>query len=842
MQPDDGNDARIARVPDNSSSGSNGDDSPRENDYGNRDNSSNNREHGDNKRGNNNSNLGTDHGDARVDRVPEQDADSQNGNSLDHAARDEVDQATPDSYNDDSGGKLNDKSDSGSGESSDKSDGSGYGLREDHDHKQGATHDYTDGNMNNHYGSPVNDKSEDDDQDKDSNSDSNDQNDDDQNDQNKDQNKSSDKDNKDSAGLKLNNDNPLEKAKDKLGGGADGISKTLSGQGENNPIQNAANNLKKGLGKKIAKEAVVQTPKMAGLYAGGKLFDKMMQMVGLAINGAGAAVQGAIVNSPVGGFLNWAHGVVQNISNFIKGVGSTIAHNAHVGMQMLGHMGSTIGNLAHGAAAGIAHGASNAMNSVISFFTGQTVQAATVSTTTVTHGMVAISTIAALSGIGYGLTSYSNSIRDSPQPIACQELVDNAETGGSVNASQKEDDYAKMAYSVFKTYGMTDDAIAGILGNWSIESGIDPTIIEGFSGIEMYHIGPRKKQVLSHLDAYAKKCAAAAGGNYSGYGSCPGLGLGQWTSGRGLRLLAAAKKNNKKWYDMGFQLAYVLAEPQQYHARLNMRTYAKKKGVAACTQDWLLNWEGIDNGTLDKRTQAAEGWRKKMSGWRVDQKQANNILAMAKHMGTKATATAVNDAADNCAKAEQGADNSSLVKAALSYAWDSDDLAKGNDGTKLYQKVHRGIFPGDPHFQSCDRVVACAVRWSGTDIGYPAGSTAQQYQHDMSDKHWKKVGTTSSMHYSELKPGDIFLCNGVHTFLFVGNRAVKDSIASGMHKKSTTPANGDEVDGSLNQRSAGIGVDGRYSIEHGDGNTYTIFRNVKDDNSGKYKNVASLAK
>lgn len=644
-------------------------------------------------------------------------------------------------------------------------------------------------------------------------------------------------------------------------------SKTME-QAAGNPIAEAAGKLGKieqGIGRpkgqalvKGAKAGAVTGGKLAILYAGGRLFDKAMEMLGLAINGASAAVQAAILHSPVGVWANLAHDayefgkdVVGHIEGAVNGAIHGVQNAAHAvghGLNQIGHgvanVGHSIANGLNHAAGGLAHMANNAINSVTSVFTGHTVQAATISTATVIHAGQGLCATAVLLGVGYGLTFFNAGQRDTNQnPPACQTLVDNAETGGKVNANQKEEANAKMAYSVFKTYGMSDAAIAGILGNWSIESGIDPTILEGFSGIEMYHIGPRKKAALADLSEYAKKCAAAAGGNYAGYGDCPGLGLGQWTSSRGLKLLAAAKKasGGHHWYDMDFQLAYVIAEPQDCHPALNLKRYGKQTSVSAACSDWFHHWEGIDNGTGGKREAAAEGWYKKMKNWKVNDKEANSILAMAKHMGSKATAVAVNDAANNCKQAIAGADNSSLIWAALSFAWDSDDLAKGNNGTPLYQKVHKGIFPGDPWFKSCDRVVACAVRWSGTDIKYPAGSTTEQYKHDMSDSHWKRIGTTNSLHYSQLKPGDIYLESGVHTFLFVGNAAVKESIKRNMHSKAKTPADGDEVDGSLNQRSAGIGVDGKHAMNHGDqGRTYTIFRNVKNDKSNKYKSVASM--
>ncbi|MGH4001220.1 MAG: phage tail tip lysozyme, partial [Pseudonocardiaceae bacterium] len=49
---------------------------------------------------------------------------------------------------------------------------------------------------------------------------------------------------------------------------------------------------------------------------------------------------------------------------------------------------------------------------------------------------------------------------------------------------------AKSVYGVFRRWGMPEENIAGILGNWSQESGIDPTAVEGI-GTEPFRVGAR---------------------------------------------------------------------------------------------------------------------------------------------------------------------------------------------------------------------------------------------------------------------------------------------------------------------------------------------------------------
>ncbi len=68
---------------------------------------------------------------------------------------------------------------------------------------------------------------------------------------------------------------------------------------------------------------------------------------------------------------------------------------------------------------------------------------------------------------------------------------------------------AKVIYSVLSAWGMPDENIAGIVGNWDAESGIDPTSVQGdFSSPQS--ITDQKKMNARNTDN--------------------GIGLGQWTS------------------------------------------------------------------------------------------------------------------------------------------------------------------------------------------------------------------------------------------------------------------------------------------------------------------------
>lgn len=606
--------------------------------------------------------------------------------------------------------------------------------------------------------------------------------------------------------------NPIGTANKELNGESDNEQK-------NNPIELAAETL----GKKGLKNGKGKIGNNNPLYGNGKMFDTMAKGFGMDKGkGAGNLLHNNFAHSALNGAGNLAHNLGQFVPNAF--------HLANHGLQALGHFA---GNMMHGGmqvAGAVAHGATQAMVHFGNAIGATTAQAATIT---------GVATALTVGGVAAGITSsYWNAGQRDGGINSCLTNVKDAEAGADGSDGNSAGDFAKAQiksvhhmYDYFHTLGWSDEAIAAMAGNWAQESFDDSTTVE--------HI------LTDHFKMTPKKKAATTQWRV-------GIGLGQWTDtenyghSRHARLVHTAQKLGTHWWDERFQLAYVLNEPGM-QGRLDIGKFKHGHDITSLTYEWLRKWEGIDDGTGPKRLAFAKMWLSKMKGWHADSSYAHSVMAMAKQLGGSkagggaATDEAVGNAKDSCAQAQEAgdADSSSLVKAALSFAWDSDDLAKGNNGTKLYQKVHKSIFPGDPFFKSCDRVVASAVRWSGTDVKFPAGAVEQQWVYMSGSSKWKKIGTSNSIKYSELKPGDVFSARGQHTFLFVGRKAVQDSIKRGQHKASRVPHGADEVDGSYGERSAGIGVDGAYSIEHGDGHNYTIFRCVKPDHSTKYKHVAA---
>ena len=429
----------------------------------------------------------------------------------------------------------------------------------------------------------------------------------------------------------------------------------------------------------------------------------------------------------------------------------------------------------------------------------------------------------------------NNAARDGLLP-SCTVAVDNAvkaSEGAQGDFSAQTEENAKTIYSVLSAWGMSNENIAGILGNWSHESGIDPTSVETIFD-EKFTIGPRKQDAelknfkMAQVDpAYAARFPAI---------DLMGIGLGQWTNGRNTLLTEYAKSINKPWYTLETQLGFMVSkdDPTRVNQVKALINNSEGGSVSAATSYFLTKWEGINDGTLGTREAAAGTWFAKMGGWSKNQSLADSILAQSGSAVTGANNTSVAQAASQCKSFAGHVDNSSLVKAALSYAWPYNDEGKGNDGTDLYKYLHKEVLGESDHFfASCDRTVATAVRWSGTDDSYPAGGVSNQlaYLQGEGSSKWKPVDYNGDK--SKLQPGDILLrtTGGVsHTVMYVGEDSVKEVWGEGNYE-----AHGEIVSGSLNDRSPTVGQ--FYTGSTGLDTDYLAFRNVTKEQSSKFTSV-----
>ena len=210
----------------------------------------------------------------------------------------------------------------------------------------------------------------------------------------------------------------------------------------------------------------------------------------------------------------------------------------------------------------------------------------------------------------------------------------------------------------------------------------------------------------------------------------------------------------------------------------------------------------------DERMDAAEEWYNIIKDWgddEVDDAYVETITDMASQLGSITNMLDVELGQYRCLNGNIF-DNSSLANAAVSFAWPTKDQSH-NNGTNLYQTVHDGIWPRDLIYKACDRCVAMAVLWSGTDDNYPTG-TPQQLSYLQSSGKWELVGMSDSLSIDDLAPGDIFVRNG-HTWVYVGTEAIEKAYTG-----EATPGS-DSVSASLNDRSAACGPDTSHCLGNG---------------------------
>lgn len=167
---------------------------------------------------------------------------------------------------------------------------------------------------------------------------------------------------------------------------------------------------------------------------------------------------------------------------------------------------------------------------------------------------------------------------------------------------------AKAIYEFLKAKGASNQAIAGILGNWSVESGINPKRAEGD------YLSP---PVGASDSSWDDPNWLGIGGPAIYNGRYPnilrrGLGLGQWTdtadgSRRHTLLVEYAKLKNRKWYDLELQLDFMMTGDNPYYTTW-LKSYFKNTGSPASLAQLFLNyWEGnAGDKLLERQTRATE--------------------------------------------------------------------------------------------------------------------------------------------------------------------------------------------------------------------------------------------
>lgn len=168
---------------------------------------------------------------------------------------------------------------------------------------------------------------------------------------------------------------------------------------------------------------------------------------------------------------------------------------------------------------------------------------------------------------------------------------------------------AKTIYEYLKSQGATNQAIAAILGNWSVESSINPKRAEGD------YLSPPVGATDSSWDDegwLSLNGPAIYNGRYPNI-LRRGLGLGQWTdtadgSRRHTLLLKYAKRQNQKWYDLDLQLDFMLHGDNPYYTNWLKDFFKNSGSPASLAQLFLIYWEGNSGDKLLERQTRATEW------------------------------------------------------------------------------------------------------------------------------------------------------------------------------------------------------------------------------------------
>lgn len=184
--------------------------------------------------------------------------------------------------------------------------------------------------------------------------------------------------------------------------------------------------------------------------------------------------------------------------------------------------------------------------------------------------------------------------------------------GGPVDVgdiSPNEEAHAKAIHKVFSAKGMSNQNIAGILGNWSQESANDPTRLQGVNSDPYKMTEAKKKQA----EGFTK-----------------GIGLAQWTGDRNTKLREYAEEKNKNWWSPSLQLTYMTDPKGDNPTDVAIVKDMIKKPLdspKAATEHFHDKWERSGVPNMANRIEQAEKWYDKMENWKPEaDAQSNNAM------------------------------------------------------------------------------------------------------------------------------------------------------------------------------------------------------------------------
>ncbi|MDR2464874.1 MAG: phage tail-type lysozyme domain-containing protein, partial [Streptococcaceae bacterium] len=185
------------------------------------------------------------------------------------------------------------------------------------------------------------------------------------------------------------------------------------------------------------------------------------------------------------------------------------------------------------------------------------------------------------------------------------ELLASKETESSVV------ERAVQVYSRLKSQGFSTVGISAILGNFQIESGINPKRAEGD------YLAPPVGAFKGCWDddSWLEMGSAEIYGGKFPLIRHRGLGLGQWTdttdgSNRALMLRTYAKERGEKWYNLDLQLDFILNGDSPIRSKIfkDVASISKLEQLEEATKTFLTFWEGNPLDKIELRISASRDW------------------------------------------------------------------------------------------------------------------------------------------------------------------------------------------------------------------------------------------
>lgn len=342
-----------------------------------------------------------------------------------------------------------------------------------------------------------------------------------------------------------------------------------------------------------------------------------------------------------------------------------------------------------------------AAGGAVSAAVGGAVSAVTGAVATATVGalVVGMTVVTAVTGAGASTAQKDGALFDCSSDVVAASLSVPAPVEGADPAATQKN--AEKVYSILAAWGMPDENVAGILGNWDAESGIDPTGVETIFG-EPHNVGPKKKAAeAAGFDVNAVD--AAYGARFPGV-KLVGIGLGQWSNDRNTQLVDYAKSAGGSWSSFETQLGFMISKDSGAPVIKDMIKNPVGSPAQAAVK-FHDDWERSADTSMTRREAAADKWFAQMSGWEKNQSLADSILAQSGAAVDSANDTRVATAYANCLSVK-AAGLSGLKEGGLNLEEATALMATyKKEGDSVLQEAFHGGGPGDCGFGQADNCV-----------------------------------------------------------------------------------------------------------------------------------------